>query len=613
MILNIAVIVIAGMIAYIWSSRGFFSGFLHMLCVIIAGALAFAFWEPLAHWMLSTDSTGGTAGDLAWGVALGIPFAIILTVLRVACDKLVPFNLDFDTNANVVGGGVCGLVSGTITAGILILTVGYTHLDTEFLGHKRMTYGKDGSIKRDANLWFPADWITCEFYAALSNGSLLPLDPDKTLGRLHPQLADENWTMRMTHEDGRGRNTTGPDSFNVVYRYTLTTDRAETLFDDRINDDPKDTAPRAANPQSFTHVDGKTVADPANSTLEGYVIKFEAGAKEQSGRVVVGASQVRLIVQKGDDTYDTMGIHPMAVISQADNRAGEPLKNKELGRWRFEGPNTFIPQAKEGNESVMGFEFAVPKGAKPIALYVKGVREDVSAKPAKSTFTSAKARDDAAKNAAGYEKGERATPTGPVNVTPGQGVVIKNGGQADDENFRFTDTLPFNLILQKDVMQGLIIDDTKAIIGGTLSKFGKSEQAPFGTDRLLQVRKFAVNDGSRVVQIRVDERNHLYGFLSKAAAGVDRGGQLVLVDTTGQPISPIGYVYRTTTTNETWIYFNPQAPVMNMYDKEMPIMSSSRPDQELYLIFWVSQGTKLAQFKIGDRVIATFQPPVETK
>ncbi|HVU64970.1 MAG TPA: CvpA family protein [Phycisphaerales bacterium] len=611
MIINIAVIVIAGMIAYIWSSRGFFSGFLHMLCVIIAGALAFAFWEPLAHWMLGTDPTGGAAGDLAWGVSLGVPFAIMLTVLRVACDKLVPFNLDFDTNVNVIGGGVCGLVSGTITAGILIMTIGYTHVETEFLGHKRLTYGKDGSIKHDSGFWFPADWLTCQFYSAMSDSTFLPLDPDKTLGRLHPDLADENWMMRMTHEDGKGRNTTGPDSFDLVWHYTVTADNnPETLFDDHINDDPKDTSTRPVNPQSFTYLDGKP-ADPANSTLEGYVVKFEAGAKEQSGRVVVGASQIRLVVQKGNDPYDTMGINPMAVISQADNRGGDALKDKELGRWRYEGPNTFIPQAKEGNECVMGFEFAVPKGARPIALYVKGIREDVSSMAPKSTYSSAKARDAAVKNAAAFEKGGVTQPP-PENTKPGATVVIKKWN-LDDTNLRFSDVLSFNVMLQKDIMHDLLLDDTRAIIGGSLSKFGKNEQAGWGTDRALQVRKFAVNDGSSVVQVRVDEKNNLYGFLSKAAAGVDRSGQIALVDTNGQPISPVGYVYKTDTTNEVWIYFNPQAPVMNMQDKDMPIMSSSRPDQELVLIFWVSKGTKIAQFKIGDRVLAKFEPPVETK
>jgi hypothetical protein len=611
MILNFGIIIIAGMIAYIWSSRGFFSAFLHMLCVIVAGALAFSFWEPLAHWMLRTDETGGDIGNLAWGIALGIPFAIILTILRVACDKLLPFNLDFDTNANVIGGGICGLVSGTITAGILVLTLGYTHVDTDFLSHKRMAYGKDGSIKHDSSLWFPADWLTCEFYTTLSNGSLLPLDPDKTLGRLHPNLADENWMMRMTHEDGKGRNTTGPDSFDVVWHYTVTGEKSpDTLFDDHMNDDPKDQAARPANPQSYTYYDGKS-ADQASSTLEGYVVKFGAGAKEQSGKVLVGASQVRLVVQKGNDTYDTIGINPLAVISQADNRGGEPLKNKELGRWRYEGANTFIPQAKEGNEAVMGFEFAVPKGAKPVALYVKGIREDVSTKAAKNTFASSKARDDFAKDAVAYEKGERTRPVDTSSTPAGSAVKVK--WDLDNLDLRFSNIMPNNFILQKDIIHDLIIDDTRAIIGGSLSKFGKSEQGGREVDRALQVSKFAVNDGSDVVQIRVDERNNQYGFLSRAAAGVDPNGQIVLVDTNGQPNSPIGFFYKNTSNNEVWIYFNPQAPVMFKGDKEMPTMSSSRPDQELYLIFWVSKGTKIAQFKIGDRVIANFVPPVEAK
>ena len=34
------VIAIIAVIAYIWASRGFFSAFLHMLCVIVCGTLA---------------------------------------------------------------------------------------------------------------------------------------------------------------------------------------------------------------------------------------------------------------------------------------------------------------------------------------------------------------------------------------------------------------------------------------------------------------------------------------------------------------------------------------------------------------------------------------------
>src|SRR2546425_1265370 len=116
MYLRLAVLVVAVAITWVWSARGFFSAFLHMLCVIVAGALAFAFWEPLALWILSNDtSQGGTWVDMAWGLALILPFAVILTIIRIACDKLVPFNLQFDGAANLIGGGACGAVSGTLT------------------------------------------------------------------------------------------------------------------------------------------------------------------------------------------------------------------------------------------------------------------------------------------------------------------------------------------------------------------------------------------------------------------------------------------------------------------------------------------------------------------
>ncbi len=622
MYLNLGVIIVTGMIAYIWSARGFFSAFLHMLCVIIAGAIAFALWEPIAYWILSTEPTGGTAGDLAWGAALGIPFCVILVVLRVACDKLVPFNLDFDVSGNVIGGLVCGVVSGILSAGILVMSIGGMRLGSasnepsEFMGHQRMEFGREG-IVRKGGLWLPADWITAEFYSALSNGAFVPLDPDRTLGRLHPNLADESWLMRMTWEDGKGRSTTGVDSFEVVNHYSLTTSNPDELTDDHANDDPKEIEARLANkitptpnPQPFSYVDG-TPANRANSTIEGYGVVFNSEAKEQSGRVIVGSGQVSLLVQRNpNDPYDTFAIHPIAIISQANMRGDETLKSEELGRWRFEGPS-WMAQAREGNDTFMAFEFVVPQGARPLALYVKGVRTDV-ANLSPRVFTSQQARDQAIRDKSIKNRGAGGGPTtGPVQAS---GNIYK--WQQGDTNIYLSDTIPMSTIFQKDIMHEMVVDnDTRAIISGgsSPSKWAKNEIAGFGVDRQLQVRKFSVNDGSAVLQVRVDAKNPFFGFLSRTAAGIDRGAPIVLVDSNGASYSPVGYYYRTLTTGETWIYFNPQAPVMNMQDKEMPIMTTSRPDQELILIFWVSKNTRIKSFRVGDRELAEFKPEVEVK
>jgi hypothetical protein len=615
MYLSIGVILITGMIAYIWSARGFFSAFLHMLCVIIAGALAFAFWEPIAHWILSTNATGGLAGDLAWGSALAIPFAVLLIILRIACDKLVPFNLAFDSSGNVIGGLACGLVSGVLSAGIAVISVGFMRLDTNFMDHQRVQFGRDGSLARQGGLWLPADWITAKFYATLSNGAFVPLDPDKTLGRLHPALEDESWLLRMTWEDGKGRATTGVDSFTVENHYSFTDPDTDKMFDDHANDDPKEIEARIAsktpvtnNPQAYSYLDG-TAVNRSNVTIEGYTVKFNSGAKEQSGRVIAGSAQIGLLVQQNaNDPYDTTVIHPMAVISQADRRGDDVLKVAEYGRWRFEGPS-WIPAAREGNDTVMAFEFPVPKGAVPIALYVKGVRYDVGNMNPRS-YTTQLARDNAIRDKTLFNKGAAAV-VGPIISSGNLVKLLEN-----DPNFTFGDSLPFNTIFQKDIMHELIVDpESKAIINGgnSPSKFAKNEIAGLGVDRALQVRKFAVNDGSAVLKVRVDAANRSFGFLSKVAAGIDPTAPVVLRDTNGTEYSPIGYFYRTTTTGEVWVYFNPQAPIMNMRDKEMPIMTASRPDQELYLIFWVSKNTKLKSFNVGNKELAEFKPEVDVK
>ncbi|MHC4141812.1 MAG: hypothetical protein ACYSUF_08025 [Planctomycetota bacterium] len=44
-IFNILCIAMVLLIAYWWANQGIFSAIIHLLCVIIAGALALAFWR----------------------------------------------------------------------------------------------------------------------------------------------------------------------------------------------------------------------------------------------------------------------------------------------------------------------------------------------------------------------------------------------------------------------------------------------------------------------------------------------------------------------------------------------------------------------------------------
>ena len=76
MIIN-ALAVLFCLLAIYWFAfkEGFFSGVVHLACVLVSGALAFAFWEPLAVAML-----GSGMREWAWGLSLLALFSVFLFI-----------------------------------------------------------------------------------------------------------------------------------------------------------------------------------------------------------------------------------------------------------------------------------------------------------------------------------------------------------------------------------------------------------------------------------------------------------------------------------------------------------------------------------------------------
>src|SRR4026209_1796579 len=101
-VLNIVIIALVLLITYWWANQGFFSSILHLLCTIVAGAIALAFWELVTTKFLLR---GSNFDDYAWGVSLISLFVLTLAVLRVATNKLAPNNVQLPHWANLVGGG----------------------------------------------------------------------------------------------------------------------------------------------------------------------------------------------------------------------------------------------------------------------------------------------------------------------------------------------------------------------------------------------------------------------------------------------------------------------------------------------------------------------------
>jgi hypothetical protein len=588
MILSAIVILLVAAIAYIWASRGFFSSLVHMLCVLIAGAVALGVWEPLAYLLLEKAGNKDWVLDMAWGVALVVPFAAVLALLRLLTNKVLPANAALDNVTNLIGGGACGVVSGTVSVGILVIAVSFLRVGQEFGGLTPVDFDNSGSVKRNERLIFPADRITAGLYAYLSDGALRTPTP---LSVWRPALADDGSLLRASFNAGGSKITFAPSAYELLGRYTVGEQPpAGAKFSELLTDT---LTPEGQRKQTVLDLDGNAV-DATGARIEGFVVNFKPGAKEKTGGIIIGNPQVQLVC-RNEDEGRSIALHPFAMISQQE------AASKDLGRWRFDGPRNYFRSAGGASEAVMAFEFLVPRGYAPLALSVKGVRSDVSELAPFSRYAWIQQRD-AAIRSGGIFSG---VITGSGELDDSTAVTVSVDPTSESPEVIVSPYFMGAGILNKDNLKGLEINEDRHIISGE-ARFFRNELNNRGLERQLQVRQFAVTEDTRIVQVRVGVRSRI-GLLSPPALATDSGQPPVLVDDAGQRYAAVGFVY--SDTSEFHVRFEPGKPVRST--NELPSLSNSRPDQDLMLLYRVSEGVKIRKFAIGNKTVAIFRPEIE--
>jgi hypothetical protein len=214
-IFNILLIGMASLIAYWWATQGLLSAVLHLVCVIAAGALAFAFWEPLATAMM----TGGTFDNYAWGVSLIGTFTISLLVLRVISDKIAFGNTQFPDIVNLAAGGIAGVFSGILTVGICVISMGFIQSTSDIMGYQGM--GRDSSNNAivtnvGGQLIVPFTKLTNDFFAMLSVGAFKPDISGSPLKYYNPKVDELSCLVRDSIDNGKGQLSLLPDSAAVT-------------------------------------------------------------------------------------------------------------------------------------------------------------------------------------------------------------------------------------------------------------------------------------------------------------------------------------------------------------------------------------------------------------
>lgn len=599
---SVIVILFVGLLGWLYAARGFFSAFTIMISTLVAGAVAFALWEPIAYAVIGSTSRGWLL-DSVWGLSLAIPFALVLIVLRSLLDyTILKKNLDLDPITNIIGGLVCGVVASTIAAGVLLISIGNLRLDPGFLMYKPVDYA-GGSVVKGQRLLYPADRITGFVYSRLSSTVYRPMNAEytETLAGARPEVYLDGAMLR-TNYNGDSKQTISNRDFRVTARYTVgKSERVQGgLIADTINQ---------AN-QKVTDVS----ENPINPRyLEGFVVNFKSAATEKSGQIILGPSQVRLVAYNAR-TGDSIGLHPFAVASRAKpetNDEGQALPPK-YGRWRYNAPNTFIASVGGENQTNMAFEFPVPEGYEAKYLYVKGVRVDVTEMPAGQDYKTPRERDDA------ILRGDIIAPGRDINAVDASKAVTFDQSTAEfDQRFVFPDnSFPFRVVLKKDNAGSLnYIEDGRnafATSGNLTIPLEQANQRP--RERSLQLRQFFNADGTAIVQINLGIQNDIFGLVSPHVQRTvtDQSDQpLVLFDVNGNSYVPIGFAYRDS--NYFKMYFTPDQPFETLSDPRLEPLTRSRPDQEFMAIFRVESGAELQMLSIGDTAIVIFDETIPVR
>ncbi len=585
MIMNLLVIALIGGIAYMWSSQGFFSALMHLACVLVAGAIAFAVWEPLTYGVLI--GLNPPIQELAFGLGLIAPFLLSLLVLRVACDKLIPRGLDFDEVTNFVGGLVCGAGSAFVTVGILVTAISFFRLPPGFLGHRPVAYDAAGNLVQSAKLWVPADSMTVDLYEFVSRGSLSTATP---LALRAPDADLRANLVRYTY-GGKGRTSAKPSDFEIVGRYVVAPANVGEITTDSFGRTPDGSPAR----QDVKLLSGAPVPSPAR--IEGFVLRLRPGAKESNGKFVIGRGQLQLICRTPDGEAEIL--EPFAMISQAD------ATRLDLGRWRFDASEVYISSVGGASEAPMAFEFLVPQGWETTDLLFRNLRTPISAQGGGTEFASIAERDEALSSRSMFTDLNIADPV--LAEAKERSSSSAANDQPITDPVRITDRIGPGWMLNTTNRGGLRlenIDKTNYIVDGqhTLTKEQVNER---GLDQNLRLEKFAETADTKIVQIDVSRRSPL-SLLGKAADAALSVAPPQLVDNLGQVYDAIGYVYDDGT-NVT-IRFTPGQPIRAL--SELPTLSASRASERLTLIFRPSAGVQIVKFNIGPQTQEEFNPPL---
>ncbi len=375
MVFNFILALLLAGIVYIHWLQGLFSSVISMAIAIAAAAMAMAYHESIIVNLL-----GGKMADYAHGMLLPTLFAVFYIVPRIAFDLLVPGNVRVPHLADKIGGGVCGLIAGIFTLGIVAIGAQMLPLGPDIAFFSRhelrsleVTAPGPRCIDIDASLdnvlvndaekltanaesgvWFGFDNRLVDFVSMQSDrGAMMT---DRKFAAIHPNLPAALFNQRLGPPLGAKR------TYTTFVNGPAAAVKGTPRFLKRLRS--IDAMPGTQRGKDGYPFDAQGIASEGGTWLIAVPIAFTDEAADKDKIVRISPGQIRLVSGRGKEYYPIGTLYRGNVLfrerrddiihidmskAPAQNERGLPVFV-----FQVEAPGMLTFDAKEGNPN--GFE-----------------------------------------------------------------------------------------------------------------------------------------------------------------------------------------------------------------------------------------------------------------
>jgi hypothetical protein len=333
--------VMAGCAAFLFLKGTLVQGITMVFNVIVAGFVAFGFFEILARLLVKYSP------DIAvWAPLICFALLLILAfaLLQTAAMQLIKGKTDLGTLPEQIGRPVCGLVLGYLVTGYALVAASMAPLPSQW-PYPRFDARNPSPARPSKPVLSPDGFVTALF-ATVSKGSFSAIAEPKSFALLHAGYVDQLYLNRQKVND------------KVPLMTTMTTIAV-----------PRNGVRQA--PDSLRDIEGKSISISGGDTLMLVRVELQVRGLRDAGRFTL--SQFRLVCgarNTGKSALAGTGraVYPLGYVGEKTRLERKPL-------------DEIITASSSTPEPVnMDLAFAVPGNLTPLLLEFK--RNDVVQVPA---------------------------------------------------------------------------------------------------------------------------------------------------------------------------------------------------------------------------------------